>query len=328
MSEVAAELPEDRQVWLRAFYGFSPEEAGYLGFTYEPQRETMLERMRDGDLVLIYGAVDHLTDTSLKRQALGFLEVTGERCSDRERSAPPAIDWKEEHGFLDRWTFGVKVRRAWRVRNRVRVNTIAPEAYANENRFERTTRAILLTPEERERALSHPVFQVNVYGEPSISEAELAKGVMGELLKPSRGFPPSLGTRTATHEDGENNLYLMMLEGGAEALLGRTGSHVGKALVKVGRSNDPKRRLKEVNGGFPENGTCRWKLVNSQAFPDVSTAHRHEDELKDLFKVRFSSQGGEFFTADKREIENEFMRFCVSKMPAIKSAPGKAKGIN
>ena len=51
-------LPQDRQIWVRAFYGFNPEEAGYIGFTHEAQREDMLTKMRDGDLALIYGAVD------------------------------------------------------------------------------------------------------------------------------------------------------------------------------------------------------------------------------------------------------------------------------
>ncbi|MDO8289944.1 MAG: GIY-YIG nuclease family protein [Parvibaculum sp.] len=327
MSEAAQKLPQDRQIWLRAFYGFNPEDAGYLGFTHEPQRESVLKNMHDGDLVLIYGAVDDLTDTLLKRQALGFLEVTGEHCTDRERSAQSAINWKVDHGFIDRWTFGVKIRRAWRVKNRVHIKTIAPEAYKNKNRFERTTRALLLTPEERERALSHPVYQVNVYGEPQIPEVNLANGVMGEMLKPSRGIVPAFGTRAATYEDGENILYLMTLEGGAEVLLGRTGPHVGKILAKVGRSNNLRRRLGEINSGFPERAIFRWKLIAHQTFPDASTAHRYETELKALLHAQFTSQGGEFFTADQREINKEFIRFCASKIPKIKGAPGKATGV-
>lgn len=327
MSEAARQLPQDRQIWLRAFYGFNPEDAGYLGFTHERQRESILEDMRDGDLVLIYGAVDDLTESSLKRQALGFLEVTGERCTDRERSAQSAINWKTDHGFIDRWTFGVKVRHAWRVNNRVHIKTIAPEAYRNKHRFERTTRALLLTHGERERALSHPVRQVNVHGEPTIPEADLAHGIMSALLKPAQGIPPSLGVRAATYHDGDNILYLMTLEGGAEVLLGRTGPHIGKALAKVGRSNNLKRRLGEINSGFPETAIFRWKAVAQQVFPDASTAHRYETELKELLHARFTSQGGEFFTADQHEINKEFVRFCASKVPKIKGAPARAIGV-
>lgn len=327
MNNSSENLPLGRQIWVRAFYGFNPEEAGYIGFTLEAQREYMLEHMRDGDLVLVYGAIGELTENSQKQQALGFLEVSRECCTDRDRSAQSAIDWKHEHGFIDRWKYGLVVRRAWRVRNRVHIKTIAPEAYKNENRFERTTRAFLLTPEEQERALSHPVRQVNVFGEPTTSEDELEKGVMGELLKPSRGVPPATGSRTSNYTDGENILYLMAFDGGAEILLGRSGAHVGKALVKVGRSNDPTRRLGEVNGGFPESALFRWNLIAVRPFPDVATAHRHESELKELFRSRFTSEGGEFYTGDRKDIERAFNEFCISKLHIIKGAPAKAMGV-
>ena len=318
---------DTRQIWLRAFYGFNPEEAGYLGFTHEKQRKEMLSRMQDGDLVLIYGAVDELTDKTLRRQALGFLEVSTKQCNDRDRSAPSAIDWKRSQGFQDRWTFGVEVPRARRVRHRVHISNVAPLAYTNEKRFERTTKAVLLTAEERARALSHPVYQVNVYGEPSIVQADLQQGVLEQLLFPSKGIPPSFGTRTTTIEDGENCLYLMILTDGAERLLGPVGPHYGLNLAKVGRSNDPKRRLSEINGGFPDRSTCRWALISTQVFPDATMTHRYEIELKEFFSRRFTSQGGEFFTAPKKAIEDEFSRFCMARMPKILGAPGKARGV-
>lgn len=105
----------NRQIWLRAFYGFDPENAGYLGFTKEGQRESMMSRMKDGDLVLIYGAVEELTQQDLRAQALGFLEVEMLPCRDRDRMSDEAYQWKVEHQFQDRWNFGIVVRRAWRV---------------------------------------------------------------------------------------------------------------------------------------------------------------------------------------------------------------------
>ena len=318
---------EERQVWLRAFYGFNPEEAGYLGFTRESQRQDMLGKMRDGDLVLIYGAVEGLTQPDLRSQALGFMEIKLEKCRDTDRQNEASRAWKIEHGFEDRWTYGVKVVRAWRIRNRVRIGTIAPKAYRSENRFERTTKAILLESDERRRALSHPVYQVNVYGEVPLAEEDLAASTMDEVLSPSRGIPPSFGNRASHHEDGENYLYLMMLTAKAEALLGRAGPHVGKALVKIGRSNDPSRRLKEINGGFPNNAMCRWQLKYYQAFADGTTAHSHENELKDEFVKQFSSQGKEFFCGDGDATERAFQAFCASKIPKILAAAGRAKGV-
>ena len=314
-------------IWLRAFYGFNPSEAGYLGFTNEGDRENMFGKMRDGDLVLIYGAADDLTDKDQRQQALGFLEIKLEQCTDRERSHPDAIAWKVDHGFEDRWTYGIKVRRAWRVNNRVHIRNIAPQAYQNKHRFERTTRAILLTSEERSLALSHTVRQVNVFGEPPIAESELVEGPIGNLLKPSRGIPPSYGGRQSNYSDGESSLYLMIFSEPADFVLGRRGQHVGHALAKVGRSNDPKRRLSEMNGGFPDDAVFGWKLIQTNRLPDGGTTHALEDEIKELFADRFQSQGGEFFTGVSSDLRSTFHDFSCAKSVKIRGAAGAAKGI-
>lgn len=318
---------KDRQIWLRAFYGFDPEGAGFIGFTEEWQRTDMLTKLRDGDLILIYGAVDSLTQPDLQRQALGFLEVTLDLCTDRERMSVEAVKWKVDHSFEDRWRFGLKVRRAWRVTNRVHIKTIAPNSYHSDHRFERTTRAKLLEPEERRRALTHQVRQVNVYGEEPIDTGDLATGTLDEVLSPSKGIPPVFGERSSKLIDGNNHLYMMLFAGGADFLLGRSGDHVGQALVKVGRSNDPVRRLSEINAGFPERSVSKWTLANSQKFPDGQTAHALEDRLKAQFDKSFRSQGGEFFTGDFKAMEWAFQSLCISAMPRILGAPGKAKGL-
>lgn len=318
---------KDRQIWVRAFYGFDPEGAGFIGFTHDSQRTTMMGKMRDGDLVLIYGAVDSLTQLDLRRQALGFLEIRLEPCTDLERLSPEAQKWKIERKFQDRWRYGIKVRRAWRITNRVHIKTIAPYAYHKDHRFERTTKAKLLEPEEARLALSHQVKQVNVFGETQIDGGDLESGTLEQVLSPSRGIPPVFGTRSSDLIDGENHLYLMSFAGGADFLLGRSGDHVGQALVKVGRSNDPARRLSEINAGFPERSVSKWTLANSQKFPDGKTAHALEDLLKAQFDKAFRSQGGEFFTGDFQAMQRAFQSLCISGMPRILGAPGKAKGV-
>lgn len=317
---------KDRQIWVRAFYGFDPAGAGFIGFTHESQRTTMMGKMRDGDLVLIYGAVDSLTQTDLQRQALGFLEIKLEPCTDRERSSAETIKWKRSMGFEDRWTYGVKVCRAWRVTNRVHIKTIAPNSYHPDYRFERTTRAKLLEVEEKRRALTHQVRQVNVFGEPSIDVDDLDSGPLEQVLSPSKGIPPVFGERSSNLEDGENYVYLMKFSGGADFLLGRSRRDTAEALVKVGRSNNPSRRLSEINTGFPERSISKWTLPNIQKFPDGKTAHAVEDTLKAEFDKLFYSQGGEFFTGDFNAMQSKFQNLCVSAMPRILGAPGKAKG--
>lgn len=317
----------DRQVWVRAFYGFDPENGGYIGYTYEKSREKMLARMKDGDLVLIYGAVDDLTRPDQKSQALGFLEVTTELCMDTERMSQSAIDWRVEHNRQHRWRYGMKVRRAWRVLHRVGIKNLAPDAYQNVHRFERSSTAMLLNADDRRRVLSLMVRQVNVFGEPPISEVDLAEGQMERLLKPSVGPVPTFGSKTSQSEDGDTFLYLMILSQNAESLFGHSTTHTGKALVKVGRTNDPARREKDLNVGFPERSAIRWKLTHRQKFEDAMTAHNHEIEIKKLFEQKFRSEGGEFFIGERRDIESFFTAFCISKMPKILGAAGKAKGV-
>ncbi len=319
-------LPIDRQVWLRAQYGFGPEDHGYLGFTEEADRDAVLSKMRDGDLILIYGAANPETLGTQRTQALGFFEVEAKVCTDEERMSAKAISIRRSGKHADQWRFGIVVRRAWKVNNRVQIKTIATTAYEQKHRFSRTRRAILLSSDESKRALSHPVRQVNVFGEPPIREDELGGGVMGELLKPSKGIVPSHGERTSNYEDGENMLYLMMLSGPCEVLMGKLGPHVGKALIKIGRSNDPKRRLSEMNGGFPERSICRWELKLQEPFPSSKIAHDLEGELKKLFGDRFTSQGNEFFSGDWKELEYAFIGFCTSAMPKILGAARKAEG--
>lgn len=318
---------KDRQIWVRAFYGFDPEGAGLIGFTLESQRTTMMGRMRDGDLVLIYGAVDSLTQTDLQRQALGFLEIKLEPCTDLERLSEELREWKVERNFQDRWTFGVKVRRAWRVTNRVHIKTIAPNSYHNRHRFERTTRAKLLEPEEARRALSHHVIQINVFGEAQIDVDDLESGHLEQGLSPSKGIPPVFGERSSNVEDVDNHVYLMNFSGGAEFLLGRDRNDDGDALVKVGRSNDPTRRLTEINAGFPERSISKWALANTQKFSDGKSAHTVESRLKTEFDRAFCSQAGEFFTGNFSAMQTKFQNVCVAFMPRILGAPGKAKGV-
>lgn len=51
----------DRQIWVRAFYRLDSEHDGLIGFTLEQNRTTMIGKIREGDLVLIHGAVDMIT---------------------------------------------------------------------------------------------------------------------------------------------------------------------------------------------------------------------------------------------------------------------------
>ena len=320
-------MAESKQVWLRAFWGFDPENEGYYGFTQEGDRAAFAKNAKAGDWVLIYGAISDHTADHEKRQALGFLELSEEFCFDVDRMSQKAIDRREKGNFSHRWNYGLKVTRAWRLYHNVHIKHIAVEAYANLHRFERTTRGILLNAKEQERALSYPIFEVNVFGESPIPAAAVSDTVQAAtIFEPSKGPPPSFGVKTVVTEDGENEIYLMKFSGAVETLLGnKDSSYYGKKLFKVGRSNDPRRRLSELNWGFPKPSIVSWQLVSTHPYKDGQSAHDSETMLKNVFAAKFNSVGGEFFVGPEIDILNTFVQHCSSTSPVIKGAPAKLK---
>lgn len=314
-----------KQVWLRAFWGFDPENEGYFGFTHAGDREKFLDAARGGDWVLIYGGVNDHTSAEEKRQALGFLEVSTEHCFDVDRMSPAAFQRRQDGNFAERWNFGLVVTRAWRLQHNVHIKNIASEARSNQLRFNRASRGVLLNAQETERALSYPVVEVNVFGQLPIATASVSLTQAIKIFKPSVGIPPSFGPKTLTYEDGENILYLMEFTGASSYVLGNTPAYAGKTLFKIGRSNDLKRRKSELNSGFPPSSVVGWKVEATHKFLDGQSAHESETALKGNFDNKFLSVGGEFFVGYEKAVKSAFLEHCSTYSIIIKGAPGKDK---
>ncbi|MES0022130.1 MULTISPECIES: GIY-YIG nuclease family protein [unclassified Mesorhizobium] len=318
-------METSKQVWLRAFWGFDPENEGYFGFTHEGDRKQFLNAANGGDWVLIYGGVNEHTAAEETRQALGFLELSTELCLDVERMSPKAVQRRQDGEFEDRWNYGLVVTRAWRLLHNVHIRNIAVEAYSNDFRFDRASRGVLLNTQETERALSYPIVEVNVYGQTPIETVDAFPTQAVKIFKPSVGIPPSFGSKTHTSEDGENILYLMEFTGSATYLLGDSPLYSGNTLFKVGRSNDLKRRTCELNSGFPPPSVVKWKVVANHKFQDGESAHESEAVLKNSFDKKFCSVGGEFFVGKGVAVQSAFLQHCSAYSIVIKGAPGKNK---
>lgn len=298
----------DRQVWIKAFWGFSPHEDGYLGFTKEGDRRKFLGKAKAGDLVLIYGADAPETQVADRRQALGFLEIDPVPIADKVKMSSVGAERKRVNGWLDRWTFAVPVRRAWRVNRRIEVKHIAPRTYSDGMFRTIANRGAVLDDLETRTALQLPVSEVAVFGEPALTELDAAEYSMGNAFEPSRGVVPFFGTKTVTTEDGDHYLYLMTFEGDTARLLGRRSDPLwDKGLFKVGLSRDPARRCGELNAGLPPASKFRWSLsYTSKAFPNGQLAKTAEDDMKAKFAGLFESQGGEFFLGKPDEVHSAF----------------------
>ncbi|MBO9502910.1 hypothetical protein [Brevundimonas sp. A19_0] len=297
-----------RRVWLKAFWGFNPGEDGYLGFTRESDRGRLIDEWRPGDLILIYGAASPNTKDQDRRQALGFLEIDPVPTTDADRSSAAGMARKRDMGWLDRWKHAVPVRRAWKVTRRIEVKHLAPDTYTHSRARNIASRGELLADHEAEAALCLPVVPVNVFGEPPLTDVESAETTMTAAFSPSRGFTPSHGERRSNYEDGDAFLYMLTYQGCVATLLGRDKGAVGQRIVaKIGYSNDPARRIEEVNSGFPPAAKCRWKAgFQSKAFPSAEAAKAAEDGLKGDLKSRAESLGGEFFLGDETVLNSAF----------------------
>ncbi|MEA2885921.1 MAG: hypothetical protein QOD11_281 [Bradyrhizobium sp.] len=316
------EITSSRRVWLRAFWGFSPEDEGYLGFTKEGNRTRFLREYRDGDLVLIYGADEKHTRPDQRRQLLGFLEIEPVPITNAERSSEVDRRWREENGFLDRWTFALPVKRAWRINRRIEAYHFAPKTFEVHQPMLIASRGELLTPAETEAVLTLPVSPTNVFGEtPLLPKQVQLETTLQRLFEPSRGVTPSFGLRNFTVEDSQTSLYALGLEGDVAAFLGRERYEVvRKAVVKIGIAKDPQTRCDIHNTHLPPACAFRWTvMLKSRPFSGAAKAKEAEDQLKAILKDRFDSLGGEFFLVDENALQSEFGR--VSPALFILRAP-------
>jgi hypothetical protein len=225
-------MPDDQipRVWLKAFWGFDPANEGYLGFTKPGDRRRFLEEANDKDLVLIYGADAAETASEDRRQALGFLEIERIPITDRERMSQAGLQRKLSHGWVNRWTNAVPVRRAWRVNRRIEVKHLAPITYRHDRARVIASRGELLTSVEAAKALKLPVSQVNVFGEPPLA-LDASEFQLESVFHSSRGIPPTFGPRAFNVEDGEHFLYMLQLEGRVSALINRSSDSLLNKVV-------------------------------------------------------------------------------------------------
>ena len=300
------------RIWLRAFWGFNPEEAGYLGFTREGVVNRFLAEYQDGDLVLIYGAESPETERQHRGQVLGLLEIEPTRIRDVDAMHPDAITWKVSKGWQHRWTHAVPVKRAWRSMRKHGIQSAAPNTdWKNRGRVI-ASQAELMHEHDANFVWAWPVQEVSVYGQPPLNGGDGGEVSFEIAHSPTKGLKPVFGPRTSNYEDGPCYLYVMQFEGNLPDFLGsKQWEMIGKLLLKVGYSNDTNRRLSEINSGFPASAKARWKLrTQSKPFPDAESAKKAEDELKILFNDIGASQGGEFFLCDEKSVDSAFARIA------------------
>lgn len=297
---MTASPEKPRSIRLRSFYGFSPEEDGYLGWTDEASRDRMMALVEDGDLFMIYGAATAETSKNERHRVLGFLQVEARPVRDVDKASLLGLKRKRENGWTEKWCHALPVVRAWRVDEPMLLETIAPVTYRAEAGQAIAVWSPELQPSEIDLALKVKVTEVNVFGEQPVVETAIKKRPLAEAFQPSKAFPGSFGERSSVYEDGPTHLYLARFEGDGFAMMGLAKPQFDKSdLLKIGVSNDFKRREGELNCGFPPAAKGCWKIeLTSHVYDNKAAAEAAEQAFKDRGKKELSSLGGEFFRGD------------------------------
>lgn len=292
---MTAGLPNGRNMWMRAFYDFNPEDAGYVGWTMESGQARALRELKDGDLIMIYGASSRQTKKAMRSYILGFVEIEARAIRDNEKASDAALQAKKASGNGEKWIYGLPIRRAWRALDKMSIERIAPDTYDKDAGQGIGVWGRALTPAEIETALKIKVTENNVFGEAPVADNGLTDTPFREVFFPSKGFPRSSGEWTSTYTDGETFLYLAKFHGDGTALLGRSSTFGSKAVVlKIGVSNDPASRSAQLNAGIPPAAKGRWRIELQAAFANRKSAEVAEQMFKDK-SIKLESLGGEFF---------------------------------
>jgi hypothetical protein len=134
---------------------------------------------------------------------------------------------------------------------------------------------------------------------------ELARDALNRLvalpLTPSRGPPPTIGKTTCYRRDVGAFLYLAVLDG--------LPSDCDAIILKVGRSNQPRRREDQLNFGLPLALGLRWRMAKWWYLPDSMVAHQAEQAILSREAAAGTCIGGEFVRIAKRDF-GEFVSRC------------------
>lgn len=306
LDPMAAIRSDPSQVFLKSFYGFTPETWGFLGYTQPHMRDRFLRESKPGALVVICGTGKaHLPEERLR--VLGMQQqthITGTKWDflSPERHARERVDADR----AGRWLHAVKAVRAWRIptEDRPFVRDIFPVTHNDgANGTAIGSYGLRLEPEEALAILDLDLLEVPVYGGPEVDV--LVPGPAAKILSPSRPGPVSQFGHMVREAEGPKHLYILKLEGDERNLLGFDPE--GGWVIKVGFSCAPSVRCETHNRALP---ACayEWRVLRSthgeRPAPFVSSGHAlaGEQAMKDMLERDGRSLGGEFFLAEEAAV--------------------------
>lgn len=300
---VPAMPSEKPRIWVTGMWGYSPEVHGYVGFTNPGPRDRYIRECQPGDLMMIIGQNGATADPRDVGRLLGLVELEPRPVEETECMSAEAYAEKVRVFGPDRWRHAMPVLKAWKITREIVASQIATTTCAARNARAIGASCLLLTDEEVNRIFDLPAVPWRVWGQPDwASEAETFPERRVKTAV-SRGPKPSFGEITQTRKDGETWLYAMRLKGQVPKVWSGRALH-GAAVIKVGRSNDVKRRCEEMNCGFPPGLDLRWVVEATQLFATGDEAHDAEQRLLTMLGSKDMAIGDEFAVVPEKQLHS------------------------
>ena len=153
---------------------------------------------------------------------------------------------------------------------------ILPRLHDDNLHMKLATNYVELTQDEASAVLEAPRTPV-----PETWSTPLSAFATRRLGLAPRGPRPSPGVRTLSIESGPAATYCFVLEGTALRPILANIAPFGNSLriCKIGFSNDPERRRRELNAYLPDSRTLEWRPVLAEWHVDEVNAWTMEQEV-------------------------------------------------
>lgn len=290
------------RIFASGVFGSDYDLWGAWSFSDRGTRDKLASEIQDEDWCLAIGMTSEHTPEHERGRLLALLRIGPELIDTRELVEPE--HWRrtvETHG-PGKWSYAFPIRTVERFvegpDGLPRRNHVLPRI-DRENRYMQVGRYYLeLDPEETARVLSLPrVPDFHIYSTPVSAFAS-------RLLKRRKGPPPQPGTRILSATSGPAATYAMRLEGSALVAAVAPvvqGAHEG--VWKIGFSNNPERRLNELNAYLPSEDSLHWRLIRHQWHEDEINAYAMEQRIFELAAERRVNRfKGEMLAAEESAI--------------------------
>ncbi|WP_142115882.1 hypothetical protein [Bosea sp. AK1] len=132
-------------------------------------------------------------------------------------------------------------------------------------------------------------------------------------LTRTQGPVPSFGSVTAERLDSECVVYVLRFHGPLESLFASGQIPEGSIVAKLGRSNDPMRRVSELSAGFPPGARLGWTIIATVEFPTGNAAHTAEQALLVSSELKGWTLGGEFVVAPEQTLLADLQALADSR---------------